>query len=122
MFLSRLAQSPPSTYSITMHRCFRVSNEQYIETTMGDDPVAELRPIGGPEVVFEYLLNTVRLQDDISAKEFAARTGQPADTLHARLQQPVAAGLMEATSDETWRVTALGRSFLNDLQAEFLPE
>ena len=35
MFLSKLAQSPPSTYSITMHRCFLLSKLQYIETTKG---------------------------------------------------------------------------------------
>ena len=35
MFLSRLAQSPPSTYSITMQRCFLLSKLQYMETTNG---------------------------------------------------------------------------------------
>ena len=35
MLLRRLAQSPPSTYSITMHRCFRDSKLQYMETTKG---------------------------------------------------------------------------------------
>ena len=35
MFLSKLAQSPPSTYSMTIQRCFLVSKLQYIETTKG---------------------------------------------------------------------------------------
>ena len=35
IFLSRMAQSPPSTYSMTMQRCFLVSKEQYMETTKG---------------------------------------------------------------------------------------
>jgi oxygen-independent coproporphyrinogen-3 oxidase len=96
--------------------------KQYMESMSGGDPAVPLRPVAGPEVIFEYLLNTVRLCDDISSRDFAARTGQPADRLHTRLQQPVAAGLMEKTGATTWRVTALGRRFLNDLQAEFLPD
>ena len=35
MFFKRLAQSPPSTYSITMQRCLRDSKLQYMETTKG---------------------------------------------------------------------------------------
>ena len=35
MFFKRLAQSPPSTYSITMQRCFLLSKLQYMETTKG---------------------------------------------------------------------------------------
>ncbi len=35
MFLRSLAQSLPSTYSITMHRCLLLSKLQYIETTKG---------------------------------------------------------------------------------------
>jgi oxygen-independent coproporphyrinogen-3 oxidase len=96
--------------------------KQYIETLESGDLMAGLRPVAGPELLFEYLLNTVRLQDDINALDFAARTGEPADLLRARLRQPIAAGLMESTGDNSWRVTALGRRFLNDLQAEFLPE
>ena len=86
------------------------------------DSAAVLRPIEGPDVIFEYLLNTVRLREEISGREFAARTGQPAAALRERLAQPVTAGLMESTGEDSWRVTALGRRFLNDLQAEFLPE
>ena len=96
--------------------------KQYIETLESGEFAAELRSLAEPQVAFEYLLNTVRLHDDIDARDFSARTGQPADSLQARLQQPVAAGLMEATGATTWRVTALGRRFLNDLQAEFLPD
>lgn len=96
--------------------------KQYIELLESGDIEAGLRPVAGPELLFEYLLNTVRLQDDINALDFAARTGAPAEMLRARLRQPLAAGLMESTGDNSWRVTALGRRFLNDLQAEFLPE
>ena len=96
--------------------------KQYIETMESGDPETDLRPVAGPELLFEYLLNTVRLREDISARDFSARTGESADTLRARLHQPLAAGLMESTGDDSWRVTALGRRFLNDLQAEFLPE
>ncbi len=96
--------------------------KQYLAALESGDFEAGLRPVTGPELLFEYLLNTVRLQDDISALDFSARTGESADMLRARLRQPIAAGLMESTGDDSWRVTALGRRFLNDLQAEFLPD
>jgi putative oxygen-independent coproporphyrinogen III oxidase len=96
--------------------------KQYIDSAETGNITAPLRPVADPEVVFEYLLNTVRLRRDINAQDFAARTGQPAGTLRARLRQPVAAGLMENTGADSWRVTALGRRFLNNLQAEFLPD
>lgn len=96
--------------------------KQYIDTVGAGEWADEMRPVAGPERLFEYLLNTVRLRGDISGKDFAARTGQPAGELRARVADPVARGLMEETGDDSWRVTALGRRFLNNLQAEFLPE
>ena len=95
---------------------------QYIESVESGDSPVELRPVAEPEATFEYLLNTVRLHDDIDARDFSARTGQPADSLRQRLQQPVTAGLIEVSGTARWRVTPLGRRFLNDLQAEFLPD
>ena len=35
MLFRRLAQSPPSTYSMTMQRCFLDSKLQYMDTTKG---------------------------------------------------------------------------------------
>ena len=96
--------------------------KQYIQSLESGEVASELRPVAGPELLFEYLLNTVRLQEDIYAEDFSSRTGESVDMLRARLHQPVAAGLMESTGVDSWRVTALGRRFLNDLQAEFLPE
>lgn len=96
--------------------------KQYLEALQSGKPAAELRPVSAPERLFEYLLNTVRLHDDIGEAEFSARTGLPADLLRRRLRRPVENGLVEKSGQETWRVTALGRRFLNDLQAEFLPE
>jgi oxygen-independent coproporphyrinogen-3 oxidase len=95
--------------------------KQYLEALQSATP-AELRPVGAPERLFEYLLNSVRLQDDISEAEFSVRTGLSADLLRRRLRRPAENGLVEQSGRQTWRVTALGRRFLNDLQAEFLPE
>ena len=95
--------------------------KQYLEALQSGTP-AEMRPVGAPERLFEYLLNTVRLHDDISGAEFSARTGLSPELLRRRLQRPAERGLVEKSGQETWRVTALGRRFLNDLQAEFLPE
>mgnify|MGYP001108005764 CR=1 FL=1 len=95
---------------------------QYLEALRSGEAAARLRPVDAAERLFEYLLNAVRLQDEISEADFSARTGLSADLLRCRLRQPAENGLVEQSGRETWRVTALGRRFLNDLQAEFLPE
>lgn len=94
---------------------------RYLEA-MQSGEAAELRPVGAAERLFEYLLNTARLHDDISEAGFSARTGLPAERLRERLGRPAKDGLVEKSGPESWRVTPLGRRFLNDLQAEFLPE
>ena len=95
---------------------------QYLEAMRSGAPAVRLQPVGAPARLFEYLLNTVRLHGDISEADFSARTGLAADQLRRRLRRPAENGLVEQSGRETWRVTALGRRFLNDLQAEFLPE
>jgi oxygen-independent coproporphyrinogen-3 oxidase len=95
---------------------------QYLEALRSDGSAAELRPVGAADSLFEYLLNAVRLSADIIEAEFAARTGLSADLLQRRLRDPVEKGLVEKNGHGAWRVTALGRRFLNDLQAEFLPD
>jgi len=95
---------------------------QYMETAGGDgdDPVAE--PVADRDRVFEFMLNALRLVDGFSERLFAERTGLPAALLRECLSPAHARGLVEQGGPGTWRPTALGGRFLNDLQAEFLPD
>ena len=72
--------------------------------------------------LFEFMLNVVRLMDGFDEALFTSRTGLAAETLRRRIQPSVEKGLIAVEDGNIWRVTSLGRRFLNDLQADFLPE
>ena len=81
------------------------------------------RPIelAAADIQFEFMLNVLRLEAGFTLDLYATRTGLPACALLPRLEAAAAAGLMELAADR-WRPTELGFRFLNDLQAQFLPD
>ena len=93
----------------------------YMETAGAIGGVQEERAVGGAELVFEYLLNTLRLHEGFRLGEFQARTGLNASALEPALGRVRHKGLLAVDGD--WiRPTLLGRNHLNTLQMEFLPE
>ncbi len=94
---------------------------QYMEQALRGEPAADLRPVTAAERLFEFTLNALRLTDGFDAALFETRTGLPAATLRQRLREPVEKGLIVMAEPNMWQVTPLGRRFLNDLQAGFLP-
>lgn len=81
----------------------------------------EIKPLATSDLVFEFMLNVLRLTDGFEQKLFERRTGLGADTLLPRLRHCREKGLLEQPHRGFWRATELGQRFLNDLQAEFLP-
>jgi len=77
--------------------------------------------VEGDDLVFEFMLNALRLRAGFTESRFAERTGLEPGVLAARLQGVTERGLVRRTGDNRWVPTALGRRFLDDLQAEFLP-
>jgi putative oxygen-independent coproporphyrinogen III oxidase len=73
------------------------------------------------ERLFEFMLNALRLSDGFGLELFEARTGLGAEIALPGLERGRALGLLAAGPDANWRATALGRRFLNDAQALFLP-
>jgi putative oxygen-independent coproporphyrinogen III oxidase len=96
--------------------------KQYLETIEAGTPVPDPQPVAPQERLFEFMLNVSRLDAGFTEQFFTARTGLPAKTLRERLETPSAKGLIELSAGDRWQVTPLGRRFLNDLQADFLPE
>jgi len=72
------------------------------------------------DLVFEFMLNALRLIDGFPEALFVERTGLSTGQLAAAMSRPLEQGLVEREVDGTWRPTALGGRFLNDLQAGFL--
>ncbi|MBY6204823.1 radical SAM family heme chaperone HemW [Halomonas denitrificans] len=83
--------------------------------------IAESAPVAAEDLVFEFMLNRVRLAEPIPLDEFRARTGLDEAALKPGLDRAIGAGLLVREGDALVR-TARGAQYLNDLQAMFLPE
>ncbi|TMG78550.1 MAG: oxygen-independent coproporphyrinogen III oxidase-like protein [Betaproteobacteria bacterium] len=76
--------------------------QQYLDQVARGEPLLEEHEVARGEIGFEFMLNALRLTDGVQLDEAERR------------------GLL-ARDHERIRPTALGRRFLNDLQALFLP-
>ncbi|MHB8455773.1 MAG: radical SAM family heme chaperone HemW [Acidiferrobacterales bacterium] len=72
------------------------------------------------EAGFEFMLNALRLQDGISSEIFTERTGLPLAVVESALRIAEEKGLLRRDPGSICP-TGLGRRFLNDLIALFLP-
>ncbi len=87
----------------------------------GGEPDAAQR-VGDGDLLFEFMLNALRLADGFDERLFVERTRLPLPALRERLLPLATRGLIAAGAGGHWRPTAKGRQFLNDLQAHFLPD
>ncbi len=95
--------------------------KHYLERVAAGTPLQEQGSVAREDVGFEFMLNALRLTDGVPAVLFAERTGYPLALVQRGLEAATARGLLER-DPTTIRPTALGRRFLNDLQALFLAE
>jgi len=95
---------------------------QYMETIEARSENALSTPLAGDNLIFEFMLNALRLTEGFSESVFCERTGLGAGELQEAMREVRDKGLVSREIDSRWRPTALGRRFLNDLQAEFLPD
>ena len=93
----------------------------YMQALESGEAVAVLSALDERELVFEFMLNALRLTHGFELGLFTSRTGLPAEVLSKRLLAVSNRGLMEEPVSGFWRASGLGLRFLNDLQAEFLP-
>ncbi|MEM1175504.1 MAG: radical SAM family heme chaperone HemW [Pseudomonadota bacterium] len=85
------------------------------------DEMPAVQPVAEADRPFEFMLMATRLVDGFDPAGFEATTGLPAAELETRMAAALEKGLLERTDDRRIRPTGLGRRFLNDLQAGFLP-
>jgi putative oxygen-independent coproporphyrinogen III oxidase len=95
--------------------------KQYLEKIAAGAPLMDNAEISRDEIGFEFMLNALRLTDGVPASLFAERTGFPLAIVGRGLEAAATRGLIDA-DPAVIRPTALGRRFLNELQALFLPE
>ncbi len=106
-------------------------NKHIVRTRKQRQPTDYLNPdksflaatehVNNEDLIFEFMLNTTRLQQAIPNALFTERTRLSFDCLAPLLHEAQAKGLV--TTDSThWQITAFGRRYTNDLQAIFLPD
>lgn len=81
--------------------------------------LAKKEKIKAHDLVFEFMLNTTRLQQPIFPSLFEKRTLLPFSYLEPLIIKAENKGLLKR-EEESWQITTLGRRFTNDLQAIFL--
>ena len=93
----------------------------YMEMQESGAAAAQAESLGDEERIFEFMLNALRLTEGFPARLFAERTGLATEVLDERLATLREKQLIEEPERGFWRTTKLGKRFLNDVQAEFLP-
>ncbi|MHB1671941.1 MAG: radical SAM family heme chaperone HemW, partial [Acidiferrobacter sp.] len=81
--------------------------------------VATCRRLSEGDVLFEFLLNALRLTEGFSEELLRARTGHDFASLDRLWAQAVEQGLLQREQDRM-RTTPLGRRFLDSLLTDFL--
>jgi oxygen-independent coproporphyrinogen-3 oxidase len=94
--------------------------EYRLQIGAAEAPVGERRFTRPSELAFEFMLNALRLNQGFDDDLLRRRTGLGGGDVAAAVERARARGLLEPTGTG-WRATELGRRFLNDLQAGFLP-
>ena len=91
----------------------------YMDAVAGGHPVQESHEISKNDLAFEFMLNTLRLNQGFDAALFYERTGLLLNSIETPLNQAEQRGLLLRDHLKI-QPTELGRRFLNDLQSIFL--
>jgi len=92
----------------------------YLERAARGEPVQERKEVGRADLVFEFMMNALRLPGGFPVALFVERTGLQIAVAERPLQEAEARGLI-VRDHERIRPTDLGQRFLNDLLQLFLP-
>lgn len=98
----------------------RKQPREYLSRTASVDRLASHHYVPTSELAFEFTLNALRLRDGFNRELFEARTGLEWAAMQSMFTAAADRKLLEASFDQCVP-TELGRRFLNDLQALFLP-
>lgn len=84
-----------------------------------DTKVSEKRIISDTDLVFEFMLNALRLTDGVSRSLFVERTGLSFSVIDSRIKMAIQKKLLEDNAEKI-KPTELGERFLNDLVGSFM--
>ena len=114
------ASLPHGVHRTEKARQPRTYLEQLGGGTPGTGRGGERKAVAAGDLPFEFMLNALRLNEGFALADFESRTGLDASAVEPGLRSALARGLVEFAAPR-WRASGLGRRFLNDLLAGFLP-
>ncbi len=94
--------------------------KEYLQRVAEGRPAQESREVERADLVFEFMMNALRLPEGFPVGSFVERTGLQIAVAEKPLAQAEARGLI-VRDHERIRPTDLGQRFLNDLLQLFLP-
>lgn len=106
-------------YTNNDNTIYRIRKHRLPEDYLKGAFTVDKHEVSPQEVMFEFMLNTTRLDQKIPNTLFKERTGLEFDILKPNILKAIEKGLIEL-HDNFWQVTQLGRRFTNDLQLIFL--
>lgn len=92
---------------------------QYMQAVGLSQHIAEERMLTRRDLPFEFMMNTLRLNEGVSLELFSQRTGMPVQALNKPMVLAKQKGLIEQV-DEILRPTLFGQRFLSDLLILFI--
>ncbi|MEC9375242.1 MAG: radical SAM family heme chaperone HemW [Pseudomonadota bacterium] len=95
---------------------------EYLHRTKTNNVVVKKNLVTASDLVFEFMLNNLRLKEGFSLGSFTQLTGLPVERVLSGLRAAEKKGMIRRVSKGFWQPTSHGWRFLNDLQANFLPE
>ena len=81
----------------------------------------EPRPVSEPDVIFEFMLNALRLTSGFELGHFERTTGQPRSRVEPTLESLARRGLIDGLAAGKVVPTERGFRYLNELMSTFLP-
>ncbi|MBA2655775.1 MAG: radical SAM family heme chaperone HemW [Tatlockia sp.] len=85
------------------------------------DFIAAKELVNSEDLLFEFMLNLSRLEQEIPKQLFQDRTGLAFEKLEPKLLKAAKTGLIKINAT-SWQITPFGRRYTNNLQEVFLPD
>ena len=95
---------------------------QYMQQMLAGEPLKTPRILNQRDLLFEFLLNALRLKDGFSQRQYEGHTGLAYTHLRPRLEPLQDEGLLIVEDDGTTRCSEKGYRFLDEMLQGFLPE
>lgn len=95
--------------------------ESYIKAVTNNTHVVQEHVVDKDSVIFEFMLNNLRLAQGFSMQSFSQLTGLSWSLVEPQIQSYIQEGLLEQ-SDNLFRASEQGYRYLDELTQRFLPD